>query len=305
MGNWKGGGVNSRAGVFRGAGGEVRFPVKDPVGQGPVPLAPCMQPVGSGRDTGRTQRENPATDPLGSPCHCTLQCRQARESCRRRPFVKRSKVPVMLNSIWGGRRQIRSEKYTFENVKNEANLQMNNGEAPNGEAAEEKGDDSADVDLPPETPPNTPDPKPPNPETIAPGYGGPLKDVPPEKFNSTAVPKSYQNPWEETADDPSLSETLSPKTPTPEPKAEGPEYKSFNRVATPFGGFDNSSLLSIFKTLELDLVPTDTPTPEPQETMVKRPTFNRTASGWVTESAPLILPIVDLDGMVIPESDDL
>ncbi|XP_035282979.1 myozenin-2-like [Anguilla rostrata] len=216
---------------------------------------------------------------------------------------------LSLSSNRGSRlfklRQIRSEKYTFENVRNGVNLQMNNGEVPSGEAAAENGD-GPDVDQPPETPPNTPDPKTPNPESIAPGYEGPLKDVPPEKFNSTAIPRSYHSPWEQAIiNDPSLAETLIPKVPSPEPKPESPEYKSFNRVATPFGGFDKTPPLFVFKTLELDLPPSDAPSPEPQETGVKRPTFNRTASGWVAESAPLILPVIDLDGTVIPESDDL
>lgn len=63
-----------------------------------------------------------------------------------------------------------------------------------------------------------------------PGYGGPLKDVPPEGFNSTAIPRAYFSPWEQALiQDPSLAETLAPKVPSPTPKPEGLEYKSFNR----------------------------------------------------------------------------
>lgn len=29
------------------------------------------------------------------------------------------------------------------------------------------------------------------------GYSGPLKEVPPEKFNVTAIPKGYRSPWQE------------------------------------------------------------------------------------------------------------
>lgn len=62
------------------------------------------------------------------------------------------------------------------------------------------------------------------------GYGGPLQDVPAEKFNSTAVPKSYHSPWEQAIiNDPALAETLNLKMPAPEPRPEGPDYKSFNR----------------------------------------------------------------------------
>lgn len=67
------------------------------------------------------------------------------------------------------------------------------------------------------------------------GYGGPLKDVPPEKFNTTAVPKSYQSPWEEAIiHDPALAETLHAQMPVPEPRPEMPDYKSFNRYVTHF-----------------------------------------------------------------------
>ncbi|XP_023571122.1 myozenin-3 isoform X2 [Octodon degus] len=36
-----------------------------------------------------------------------------------------------------------------------------------------------------------------NPSALAPGYAEPLKSVPPEKFNHTAVPKGYRCPWQE------------------------------------------------------------------------------------------------------------
>lgn len=28
------------------------------------------------------------------------------------------------------------------------------------------------------------------------GYSGPLREVPPEKFNVTAIPKGYRSPWQ-------------------------------------------------------------------------------------------------------------
>lgn len=31
----------------------------------------------------------------------------------------------------------------------------------------------------------------------SPGYAEPLKGVPPEKFNHTAIPKGYRCPWQE------------------------------------------------------------------------------------------------------------
>lgn len=58
------------------------------------------------------------------------------------------------------------------------------------------------------------------------GYGAPLKDVPPERFNSSAVPKSYQSPWEQAiGDDNVLADALIASVPRP----NRPGYKSFNR----------------------------------------------------------------------------
>ena len=58
------------------------------------------------------------------------------------------------------------------------------------------------------------------------GYGAPLKNVPPERFNSLAVPKSYQSPWEQAGGDNSvLADTLFASLPLP----DRPGYKSFNR----------------------------------------------------------------------------
>lgn len=62
------------------------------------------------------------------------------------------------------------------------------------------------------------------------GYSGPLKEVPPERFNTTAVPRSYQSPWEQAVSDhPELLEALYPRLLTPEGRAELPDYRSFNR----------------------------------------------------------------------------
>uniref|UniRef100_A0A674DXC4 Myozenin 2b n=1 Tax=Salmo trutta TaxID=8032 RepID=A0A674DXC4_SALTR len=180
-------------------------------------------------------------------------------------------------------RKRRSEKYTFESIQNEANVQLSR-------------------DLLAENVDRNPS----NPESIAPGYGSPLKDVPAETFNSTAIPKSYHSPWEQAIiNDPNLAETLNISMPVPEPRPEAPEYKSFNRVATPFGGFDKDPQSSgiRFKLPEIDLnLPNYS---ELQDPGMKRPTFNRVAQGWITDGIPLILPTVPLESMPIPESDDL
>lgn len=102
-------------------------------------------------------------------------------------------------------RQRRSEKYTYESIQNENNRQLNNtavsqtenGNATDNQQTNDSGENNLDVDQS-QVPSDTPNTKMvPNPDSIAPGYSGPLKDIPPEKFNSTVVPKSYHSPWEQ------------------------------------------------------------------------------------------------------------
>lgn len=58
----------------------------------------------------------------------------------------------------------------------------------------------------------------------------PLKDVPPEKFNSTAMPRSYQSPWEKAAGmDLTFSEPVVVPCAASQPPSDQPVYKSFNR----------------------------------------------------------------------------
>ncbi|XP_010888546.2 myozenin-2-like isoform X2 [Esox lucius] len=208
------------------------------------------------------------------------------------------------------KRKRRSEKYTFESIQNGTDTQISNGGTLQTESQETTDSNSLGVEHS-KTPPNTPDPSAaPDPGSIAPGYGGPLKEMEPERFNSTCLPKSYHSPWDMDIyrHDPSLANSLVTHLPEPEAKTEGPRYKSFNRVATPFGGFGGKSNRStpLFKAPNMDQNPTADPCPELQgEHALHRPTFNRVASGWAGASVPLILPTVVLDPMSIPESDDL
>ncbi|MEE6461688.1 hypothetical protein FKM82_001376 [Ascaphus truei] len=121
-------------------------------------------------------------------------------------------------------RQRRSDKYTFENFPYE----LKNQAIQNGKT---EGDTVSGQQQAPQTPPNTPDPRSPhNPDSIAPGYTGPLKEIPSEKFNQTAVPKYYVSPWEQAiGNEPDLIEALYRKMPTPGEKAQLPDYRTFNR----------------------------------------------------------------------------
>ncbi|KAF7656450.1 hypothetical protein LDENG_00040940 [Lucifuga dentata] len=228
---------------------------------------------------------------------------------------KKMKVPkdIMLEELSlasnrGSRlfkmRQRRSEKYTFESIRNDSNKQINNGTVPQTET-DHSGENNLGADQPPKIPSNTPDTTTmPNPDSIAPGYGGPLKEIPPEKFNSTAMPKSYHSPWEQAiSSDPALADTLTTCMPEPEPQPELPGYKSFNRVATPFGGFSKAPVITPIKSPQVEPLPDY---PELQgDTAVKRPSFNRAALGWVSTGAAVLPPAVSLEPMFIPESEDL
>ncbi|GAA6216253.1 myozenin-2-like isoform X1 [Lates japonicus] len=207
-------------------------------------------------------------------------------------------------------RQRRSEKYTFESIQNENNKQLNNtavSQTENGNATDSHSNQNdVGADQPPKVPSNTHTDTTmvPNPDSIAPGYGGPLKDIPPEKFNCTAVPKSYHSPWEQAIiSDPALADTLITRMPEPEPQPDLPGYKSFNRVATPFGGFGRAPRPAPIKPLQVEPLPDF---PELQgDTTVNRPSFNRSALGWQSAGGPVPLHTISLEPVLIPESEDL
>ncbi|KAL0970314.1 hypothetical protein UPYG_G00240330 [Umbra pygmaea] len=208
------------------------------------------------------------------------------------------------------KRKRRSEKYTFESIQNLTNTQINNGVTLQMERHETTENNRLGVDHS-KPPPNTPDPSTaPNPDSIAPGYGGPMTGVEPEKFNSTCLPKSYQSPWDQAIfhHDPSLADSLYTHLPDPEAKPEGPGYKSFNRVATPFGGFGGKStrLAPSFKPPVEEHNPVPELHPKFQaEPAAHRPTFNRVACGWAGAGNPVLIPALTLDPKFVPESDDL
>ncbi|CAM5159743.1 unnamed protein product [Natator depressus] len=116
-----------------------------------------------------------------------------------------------------------------------------------------------------------------NPEALAPGYSGPLKEVPPEKFNFTAIPKSYCSPWQEflfSEDYRVESKSQLPELPR---KPSHFELRSFNRTPTPFGGV---LLNDMFTVPGLEMM-AQTDTPNSLELVWNRPSFNRAPQGWV------------------------
>uniref|UniRef100_A0A8C0F563 Myozenin 3 n=1 Tax=Bubo bubo TaxID=30461 RepID=A0A8C0F563_BUBBB len=111
------------------------------------------------------------------------------------------------------------------------------------------------------------------------GYSGPLKEVPPEKFNITAIPKGYRSPWQDLLGDKDNAvhgENQLLMRPSPW------DFRSFNRTPTPF---DKALLSDPFSVpaVELDNLSI-------LEVIAHRPNFNRVPQGWVR---------------VLPESDEL
>ncbi|NXN44859.1 MYOZ3 protein, partial [Rhinoptilus africanus] len=118
-----------------------------------------------------------------------------------------------------------------------------------------------------------------NPDALAPGYSGPLKEVPPEKFNVTAIPKGYRSPWQAFLGDKDNAvhgKNQPPLRPSPW------DFRSFNRTPAPFDRALVSELFSAPAT-ELDTL-------SALEVISHRPNFNRTPQGWVR---------------ILPESDEL
>ncbi|XP_030689894.1 myozenin-3 [Globicephala melas] len=108
-----------------------------------------------------------------------------------------------------------------------------------------------------------------SPSALAPGYAEPLKGVPPEKFNHTAIPKGYSCPWQEF---------LSYQDHLGEGRSHTPslaEYRNFNKTPVPFGG------ALVGETIPRAGTPFVPELTSGLELLRLRPSFNRVAQGWV------------------------
>ncbi|NWZ20753.1 MYOZ3 protein, partial [Asarcornis scutulata] len=118
-----------------------------------------------------------------------------------------------------------------------------------------------------------------NPDNLAPGYSGPLREVPPEKFNVTAIPKGYRSPWQGLLGDKDKAAGRENQLPL---RPSYGEFISFNRTPTPF---DRAVLSDLFYVPAAELDPLSG-----LELLAQRPNFNRVPQGWAR---------------VLPESDEL
>ncbi|XP_054454332.1 myozenin-1-like [Anoplopoma fimbria] len=119
---------------------------------------------------------------------------------------------------------------------------------------------------------------------------------------------TYISPWERAMKgNEELTATMKSSMPGPiQMHGELPLYKSFNRTALPFGGFDKVPRMLTFELPELNGASEDQePLTSLQADMCSRPSFNRTPIGWVcSDDNPNIH--MDLDNIPFDgETDDL
>ncbi|KAI3351801.1 hypothetical protein L3Q82_020633, partial [Scortum barcoo] len=128
-----------------------------------------------------------------------------------------------------------------------------------------------------------------SPDILAPGYSGPLKEVPREKFNATVIPKSYWSPWREALrDNEELLNSLNTKLPELPQRLQPANYRCFNRSAVPFGGTVASK--RVIPVISFEAVEAQNLPSHSLERMYHRPNFNRAPRGW---------------GVQCPESNEL
>ncbi|XP_060710045.1 myozenin-1-like [Hemiscyllium ocellatum] len=120
------------------------------------------------------------------------------------------------------------------------------------------------------------------------------------------VLKTYVSPWEQAmGNDPELKATMNLHMESPSGSTKLRYYKSFNRTAMPYGGFEKAAKLMTFQLPEFDTAP---PAPEPviifHQDISCRPNFNRTPLGWTPMSTDSLVNLgIDLEFNA--ETDDL
>ncbi|XP_072251933.1 myozenin-2 isoform X2 [Leuresthes tenuis] len=118
-----------------------------------------------------------------------------------------------------------------------------------------------------------------------PGYSGPLKGVPHEKFNTTVIPKSYCSPWTEAlGDSEELLNALNAQLPQIPLRLEPANYRCFNRSPKPFGGAIASK--RVIPVIGFEAVESQNLPSVALDRMCRRPNFNRAPKGWGTDYNP-------------------
>uniref|UniRef100_A0A671M903 Myozenin-2-like n=1 Tax=Sinocyclocheilus anshuiensis TaxID=1608454 RepID=A0A671M903_9TELE len=118
-----------------------------------------------------------------------------------------------------------------------------------------------------------------SPNVLAPGYSGPLREIPREKFNATVIPKSYCSPWQEAlGENEELRSSLNTQIAELPQKLPPANYRCFNRAAVPFGGPVRSQ--RVIPVIGFEALETPSLSSMTLATMSKRRNFNRAPQGW-------------------------
>ncbi|XP_033971693.1 myozenin-2 isoform X1 [Trematomus bernacchii] len=124
-----------------------------------------------------------------------------------------------------------------------------------------------------------------SPDVLAPGYSGPLKGVPHEKFNTTVIPKSYTSPWHNAlGNNVELLNAINTQLPELPQKPQPSDYRCFNRSARPFGGAMVSQ--RVIPVIRFEAVESQQLPGVALDRMCRRPNFNRAPRGWGTDYYP-------------------
>ncbi|XP_040904304.1 myozenin-2 isoform X1 [Toxotes jaculatrix] len=123
------------------------------------------------------------------------------------------------------------------------------------------------------------------PEVLAPGYSGPLKEIPHERFNTTVIPKSYCSPWREAlGNNEELLNTLNTQLPQLPQRLQPANYRCFNRSPMPFGGTMASK--RVIPVIGFEAVESQKLPGIALDRMCRRPNFNRAPRGWGVDYSP-------------------
>ncbi|XP_028445004.1 myozenin-2 isoform X2 [Perca flavescens] len=167
-------------------------------------------------------------------------------------------------------RQKRVERFTLENAANGAYSTNNNV--------------YSEAVPPPQTIPEPQGGKE-NQAFSIPGYSGPLKEIPHEKFNTTIIPKSYSSPWSQAlGDNTELLNALNTQLPQLPQRLQPSNYRCFNRSALPFGGAMASR--RVIPVIGFEAVESQNLPGIALERMCRRPNFNRAPKGWGCDFCP-------------------
>ncbi|XP_040904305.1 myozenin-2 isoform X2 [Toxotes jaculatrix] len=118
-----------------------------------------------------------------------------------------------------------------------------------------------------------------------PGYSGPLKEIPHERFNTTVIPKSYCSPWREAlGNNEELLNTLNTQLPQLPQRLQPANYRCFNRSPMPFGGTMASK--RVIPVIGFEAVESQKLPGIALDRMCRRPNFNRAPRGWGVDYSP-------------------